>query len=513
MKMENNQEHKIDKIFRKSLENQSVVPPTDTWMGIQTYTIGQGESKKRFWVKYVILASLFLIFVGFGLWYFANNQDVIVKNNTELQLKKLLVDNGEKSSVKTQTTADAVKLSMETRTTTQEIKPTTQVLADNGERLSIKTQITTESSVEIQPTTQLLADNGERLSTETKTATQDNLTNRNIELIEPVSYLTDDKVKIIKSKPLILNNLIDKIKNENENKIVALEGDNIDKKEIYKPDTADYGNKFSLRHPIISYGLGFSWNNWDMNDYYYFNNFTNQTTKGVVIKVGVAWKLSKKVRLALGFKINSLGNIDINYTIPPQSARLGGSTLTLTQMNSDFFYNELTPFGNVNIPASLFKDWYANQPSQPNLISNVFYTSPHSIRTFQTDINIEYDLSSYKRKNGFYYQFYVIGGMNVQRQTIYSYNVTNILYRSSSGTPAPTSSIPRVFFEDSHLQNGAEFIFGANLGLGLRWQFAKKWSLNLETIGQTSLNSWVENLPYTTKQTMFSLQGGIQLNL
>ena len=76
-----------------------------------------------------------------------------------------------------------------------------------------------------------------------------------------------------------------------------------------------------------------------MNDYYYFNNFTNQTTKGVVIKVGVAWKLSKKVRLALGFKLNSLGNIDINYTIPPQSARLGGSTLTLTQMNSDFFYS------------------------------------------------------------------------------------------------------------------------------------------------------------------------------
>ena len=41
--MENNQEHKIDKIFRETFENQEITPPSDAWTGIHTYTIGQKE--------------------------------------------------------------------------------------------------------------------------------------------------------------------------------------------------------------------------------------------------------------------------------------------------------------------------------------------------------------------------------------------------------------------------------------------------------------------------------------
>ena len=61
--MENNQEHKIDKIFKDALDNQSVVPPLDAWMAVHTYTIGQEESKKKVWVKYASLALLFLFTV------------------------------------------------------------------------------------------------------------------------------------------------------------------------------------------------------------------------------------------------------------------------------------------------------------------------------------------------------------------------------------------------------------------------------------------------------------------
>ena len=519
MKMENNQEHKIDRIFKKSLENQSVVPPTDAWMGIHTYTIGQEESKKNFWVKYVFLASLFLIFVGFGLWYFANNQDVIVKNNTELQSKNVLAGNGELLSVPSHTTADAVKLSVETRTTTQEIKPTPVLLAGNGERLFVKTQITTESSVEIQQTTQLLADNGERLSMKTKTTTQDNLTNRNIELIEPVSYLTDDKVEIIKSKPLILNNLIDKIQNENENKIVALEGDNTDKKEIYKPDTADYGGKFSLRHPIISYGFGMLWNFWDVERQIPLNGLVelpNRNGRGASLRLGIAWKVNKRLRMGVNMGINGLdaGIPSASIPLPITSSATGRLPIVkLISVYSDQFYKAETPFGNVNLPVSVFKDI-------PNFSINVldeqkqlFYSNSHFMNTIQFSINSQYDILSKNRKKGknYGYQLYGLLDGNLQRQINYNYTATTNYLIWMNGQWE--QRFLEISLENKHLQNASELVFGLRAGVGFRYQFARKWDFHVEGSGQHSLNNWVKSDDIKTYQRAISLQAGINLNL
>ena len=72
--MENNKEHKIDKIFKDLLENQSFLPPVDAWTAVHTYTIGQEEAKKKVWLKYASLALLLLMLSGFGFWYFVDNQ-------------------------------------------------------------------------------------------------------------------------------------------------------------------------------------------------------------------------------------------------------------------------------------------------------------------------------------------------------------------------------------------------------------------------------------------------------
>ena len=58
--MENNQEHKIDKIFKNLLDNQSVIPPADAWMGVHTYTIGQEEKKPKTWLRYASMAMALL---------------------------------------------------------------------------------------------------------------------------------------------------------------------------------------------------------------------------------------------------------------------------------------------------------------------------------------------------------------------------------------------------------------------------------------------------------------------
>ena len=483
--MENN----IDKILRNALENHEEMPPSESWMHIHTEIAKQNRRVLTPILVGLLLGVLLISGLGISMYYASKSDEKLIV--VSLNSKPLFIPkNIQNSSLKE-------VLSYKNN----------QVMA-KGQflPLSVSSQTTIGlSSVETQTTAENFVQNLEEKPLKNDSMQYFSEIKENVNLkinkIQPVELL---------AKSYVYTDLFEKM---NKALVGKIDENYLEEKSTETDSVTEeiVGKKFSLKHPIISFGFGTSWSNWNMDGYDYYNQFIDATTKGAVLKLGLAWKLSKKARIAFNFKLNGLGNIDINHLLPPQSASVGGSTLTLTQINSDLFYTEITPFGNVNIPASLFKDWDVNQINQPSLISNVFYNSPHSIRTFQTDVNIEYDLSSYKRKKGFSYQFYGIGGVNVQRQMNYSYNTANFFVGSSSLNPPTT--IPKVFFEAGHLQNGAEFILGANIGLGFRWQFAKKWSLNLETLGQTSLNSWIKNFPFTTKQTMYSLQGGIQLNL
>jgi len=71
---------------------------------------------------------------------------------------------------------------------------------------------------------------------------------------------------------------------------------------------------------------------------------------------------------------------------------------------------------------------------------------------------------------------------------------------------------PNVKYSDGHLQNATDIVWGVRFGIGLSWNSAKKWNLSMEGSNQTNINSWVKNQPYLTKQSLYSLQSGIQFN-
>lgn len=531
--MENNQEHKIDKIFKNSLENQSVVPPADAWMAIQTYTIGQEESKKRILLRYASLTLLLLLFSGLGLWYYVENQAskelfvntrTTIKKNKELSVKTHITtdnNNASQSSLRKHTTVSKIKkstnLNREFRNLNSNNFPSLSSLShellventNNGRKVNLKRPI------EREPLIIEIEDDSTMYGKE--------------EFVYPVAIyypigLSD--LETIKPKPLALNNLSDKIQKESEQKVVALEENLVDKKEISQRDSVDFGNKFSLKHPIITLGFGNTFNFWKINQYFsgsssffkpsnylYYNE--NDETQ---IRIGVSWKLSKKARF--GFIISS-NKITLKMPFVPQpifSSSVGSvqPIANLVALNSDSFYQSNTVFGDVNIPISYFKELPTVVPNKLDEIRDVFPFGSHIMTITSLSLTSQYDIISKNRKKGKRrgYQLYGLADFQVQRQTGYLYSAYNSLYSPSSFYPPINPSIPLKFsLELNHLENASELVFGLRAGLGFRYQFARKWDFHVEGSGQHSLNNWVKSDDIKTFQRALSLQAGINLNL
>ena len=513
MKMENNQEHKIDRIFKKSLENQLVVPPTDAWMGIHTYTIGQEESKKKIWVKYVILASLLLIFVGFGLLYLSDNQPIIVKNDIDLKSKKLLVDNGGKLSVKTQTTANAGKLSVEIHTTTIDLGKSSVKTQTTGQQFkkwqlgsSIAKLSTIKRSIKNEPLIVEIEDDSVSYGKE--------------EFVYPVGVYHNinlSDLKTIRPKSLILNDLYNKIHKESEEKIITL-GENLDNKNtVFHSDSVDYGNRFSLRHPIITFGVGSMRSFWGFRNFLGFGSSnglrinlpTYLVANGITVKIGTTWKVNKKLRLGLSLAINSF-NLDI-----PRGffANNNTSNIYLFKEFEGKSYTDFTPFGFINIPVSTFKNFPTTIPNTLDSVRIVQYPYSHSMRVTALSVTSQYNLLSKNRKVGkkYGYQIYGLGDLIIQRQTGYSYASLDEKEYLDGLKTSPNSFRGYIFHEGNHLQEASEYTFGLRIGLGFRYQFARKWDFYVEGSGQETFNSWIEES--NLNQRAISIQTGINLNL
>ena len=526
--MENNQEHKIDKIFKDALDNQSVVPPLDAWTAVQTYTIGQEESKKKVWVKYASLALLALLFSGLGLWHFVDNE----RRTSLLLTQKVVSEDTDHNK------GGKVKLSEKTKSTVIVTLSQEMVSGDTDDN-NKKTVLHNAGSVKISNQFARVSKKilnkkmNERMrdfnshealikipTTENKPLIiSDSISNQNIELIEPISYLTNDKVKIINSKSLILNDLSLVIQKENENKIVALKENIIGTKEVFKVDSIDYGSKFSLRHPIISYGFGMMWNFWNVERQTPINgliDLPNRNLRGATVKIGIAWKVNKRLRMGLSVGTNGLnaGIPFISIPLPPTSSAFGTlPIINLTKINSDDFYQAETPFGNVNLPVSLFKDVPTFKPSVLDEQKRLFYSDSHLMTTSQFSINSQYDLFSKNRKKGKQhgYQLYGLLDCNIQRQVSYSYTATTLYLIWVERQWE--QKILKISQDNNRLENASEFVFGLRTGLGFRYQFARKWDFFVEGSGQHSLNNWVKSSDIKTFQRTLSLQAGINLNL
>jgi len=511
--MENNQEHKIDKIIKNSLDNQSVIPPTDAWMGVHTYTIGQEKSKEMVWLRHASLALLLLLFSGLGLWYFVDNQvsvdkDSVVKNKLKLISKELLAENEVSSSVRTQTMVKSYAIASENVVRVlnpDSVENPTQIAFVNKHTKTLQTQdketISQISKLHLQEVfvgSQTI-DNYPSIIE----IIEDSLMNNNNTKFEgTVSNFNENKIKEIESKPLVFNDLSDKMRKEKEKKIVALQ----EKKEIYKHDSVVYGKGFSLKHPMVEINL-FSGQNslWTTTNINFGNlSFPNDANQGSLLRVGLSWKARNKLRVGISFAVISNSGIKYNQT---------SDYLTTFKLTYPSYYN-LLPLGLATNSPNEFS--YFNFTKNATIDNSPDFNSIKDfsqqgtyqiIRTFQYGINTEFDIISKIGKNKNSYQLYVLGELALQDVKRNSYFLVGGEFMKENDLISYSSRISQNDFK-----NANKYIFAGRLGLGFRLKIGGKVDVYAEASAQKSLTSWVNNLSFNTYQTTVGWQTGIHLN-
>lgn len=507
--MENNQEHKIDKIFRETFENQEITPPSDAWMGIHTYTIGQEEKKPKVWLRYASLVMLILLISGFRLWYFVNNQvytSKLLTQKADWTVAKPRDEKSLKTPIVALDNAGRVKPTVELPASVRKLNQLVHTIENSPNRKKGKRTQDLDfheivSQIPITENNPLII--------------VDSLSNQNIKLIEPASYLTDNKVEIIEFKPLIFKDLTDKIQNENEGKIVALEENIIDKKEISKVDSTVYGSKFSLKHPIINFRLGMYNSSVSMNANHGGNNPFNvdvinpNSIYGFSGIIAIAWKLNKKSRISLNSKFISYGAVNAQsksgatYVDPLSPTNKPSGTFKYNA--SKDVYKYLTPFGYVTQPID---PKYSFTPKD----FDVWFSG--SITNLQIGLNYEYDLIAFRNKKGGIPAMEVYGlvGMNVQK--IRKYRSNYALFENYNPQMNNFNYLRNyINLTNTNLENGSPIVFGYNTGLGFRFQLSKRFGLNISGNYETNINSWVKDLPFTTRLSVLSVESGFFVNL
>jgi hypothetical protein len=494
--MENNQEHKIDKIFRETFENQLFTPPTDAWMGIHTYTIGQEESKKKIWLRYASLALLFLLVSGLGIWYFVDNQVIKLANNSSI------------SPVAGLPTSPLVH-----KHTQKSILPTTAIAVVSVSPFPIVHEHTQKLHT---PEVDWSGDKprGEEV---VSGDTDHGGTLLSHELLVENTNNGENQYNIeeIDSKPLFLNDLTDKMQKESERKIVALEEKLDYKKEVYKPDSVVYGKKFSLKHPIINFRLGLFTNFVNINtnnegENPFFNNSISSNNISLASSTfGIAWKVNDRSRVSVNFNYCTYSPINLPskeaaaYIDPLSSNNKPTGTFKYDALKGVHEY--LTPFGSVTLPIDpkfsiTPKDFYAHLFG--------------SLTVWQIGMNYEHDFISLKSKKGIpALQMYGLAGINFQGASKYRYS----FYKFRNFDPAIDTFYViypnAVLYTEKSLGNSSPIVLGYSAGVGTRFQLSKRFGMNFSINYEGDITSWVKNLSFSTRLSVLSAQSGFFVNL
>jgi hypothetical protein len=543
--MENNQEHKIDKILKHSLGNQSVTPPADAWTGILTYTIGQEETKRKIGLRYVSLALVVLLFSGFGLWWYFNlrqprlNSDYETSHRADSQVSGLNTQSKiEKSDNPVDSKSNNVDLKISTLKSNKKIRESINRYgatfrnpnSDNND-LIISTII---SNKKIHKSSNLHgatfrnpnSDNLHKLLVENSNKDRDNEnTNKilNPDSVENFTYSNDNiissnnekQIEIIEPKPLIFNDLSKRI---NKQLLAKIDEDYLEERTIQKDSIAEeIGRKrFSLKHPIINFGVELSNTNWNimrdtgMNNWKEPLGFSSRQplNSDYSLKIGVSWRLSSRFRSGLNISYRNMNLGSYPSLQVPYSSNIKYNFDYASRNSSNNNYQVRTAFGDIEIPANKLK----KPQGRTDSTSVNLWFGPHSMKVITLSLTNQYDFIKKQRKKGrkFGYQIYGLMDLSFQRQLKYSFQATNVFLAASSTLVTDDIFIRK---EESHLQNASEFVFGLRAGLGFRYQFAKKWDFYLEGSGQHSLNNWVKSDDIKTFQRTLSLQAGINFNL
>ena len=490
--MENN----IDKILRNALENHEEMPPSESWMHIHTEI---GKQNRR--VLTPILAGLFLgvlLISGIGIsMYYASKSPM-------------------KLSVKTQTTAEPLFIPKNVQNRNLKevlLAKNNQIMVNKGQSLplSVSPQTTIGlSSVETQTTAENFVQN----------LVEKPLKNDSVQYFSEIKENMNLKINEIQPVELLAKGYAYTDLSEKMNEALAgrIDGDYLEEKntnkDISESDSVVSGNKFSLRHPIISYGFGATRSFWDYGSNDLGRNSTTPyyIANGSTIKINVAWKINKKLRMGIGLSANTF-NLGIPNRFADEKMGIITSNVFLLKEFEGKSYTALTPFGYFNIPVSSFKGFPTNVPNVLDSIRVVRYPYSHSMRVTALSVSSQYNLLSKNRKKGkkYGYQLYSLEDLFIQRQTGYSYASLDEKEFLNNLQTSPSSSNGYIFQEGNHLGGTSEYTFGFRVGLGFRYQFARKWDFYLESSVQSTFNSWFKE--WNSKQVTLSLQAGINLNL
>jgi hypothetical protein len=540
--MENNQEHKIDKVFKNLLENQSVTPPADAWMAVHTYTIRQEESKKKVWVRYASLALLFLLFSGLGVWWYSVNSDYETSHRADLRISGLKEESKIQKSINQQRTSfhnpnseeissNNVESMITTSKSNKKIHKSFNLANPNSDIFSHELLVENTNNggnEKIHKSFNLTypnSDNHELVKNTNNGGKGDNINKfLNPDSVENFTYSNDNiipptiekQIENIESKPLILNDLSKKMRKEYEKKInkSSFEEKAINQDSVVEEET---GKKLNLKHPIITFGLGFLQSYWiGNNNYSNINEVSWYDASGVCAKIGIGWKINKKLRMSVNLSTNSFNLSDFPY----KENVLNGTSdkrykSYLKQSGNDKYYSAFTNFGYVNIPVSNFNNFPTTYNNVPDSVRILRYTDPHSMRVTVLSINSQYDIVSKirKKRNKYGYQIYGLADLLIQRQTGYSFVAFDEKALNSNFSMADS----QIFSEQNHFDSSSEYTYGIRVGFGFRYQFSRRWDFYLESSAQSTINSWFKvkgSLDYfTITQRALSLQAGINLNL
>ena len=502
--MENN----IDKLLRNALENHEEMPPSESWMHIHTEIAKQNRRVLTPILAGLFLGVLLILGIGISMYYGSKSDENLVVSN--IKTKPLFIPkNVQNSNFKEVLLAEnnqviSKVLSSKILSPPLSMSPQTNMRlssVDTGTHSQTTAGSPSENSVQNVQEKPSKNDSVQYFS-----KIKENI-NLKINETQPVELMTKSYVSTDLSEKMG-EALVGRI-DENYSEEKSIKTDSITNEEEGK-------KRFSLKHPIINFRLGMYKTSVNMTaieggEIPFANSVINPNSiYGISAIFNMAWKVNKKSRVSVNFKL-------ISYSAVNAQSKSGAAyidPLSLTNKPSGTFkynlskdvYEYLTPFGSIT------------QPIDPKLS-----TTPKDFDVslfgrflaWQIGTSYEHDLIAFRHKKGGIPAMEVYGlvGINIQGMHKYTYAFNKFKLYDPKDAIIDYYPINSPTYTQTELGNSSPIVLGYNTGLGIRLQLSKRFGLNISGNYESNINSWVKDLPFTTRLSVLSVESGFFVNL
>lgn len=494
--MENNQEHKIDSFFKKSLENQAFPPPENLWANIAAETIAKKDKGISPRLKYMAYLGLLVI----GGWVFW------LVNDTHAPDNQTVKDN-------------ASMLANQALTGTKGINPANRVgriYQNTISQLSNSTEVTSKSNMIANTSPSYYSTPQKRyLQTFQSAKIQQRTDVYSQQNSDDISFIPEQQIAsflptMMLQKGIVPIDLSEKYQQLLSEKVLpiqlAIDSDT---------NSKSGGAKLSLKHPTISldYGLLSNTISYNPSSSNSLNNkiLYPEKSSAKQLKLTIAWKITEKSRMGIAVAYTNYNLSVPYYNIPPWSSYWGVPAVSLSPEGQ--YYRAVLPLGTANIPVERFNGLPTKSPNTLDSTRQVIFSDNNIMNTISLAITTQNDLITLqnKKKKYFNLKLYAIADFTFQQPIHYSYEVIDVQASLSSSMVIAQKGI--LSESVSQLENASKVVFGTRLGLGIRWQFSPILGIFVEGTTQGSLNSWMKNQEFNTKIRANILNWGINFNL